>query len=78
MRAVLAGVPLWCTEFGNNVSDDDTQANDIGLALDDNDRNNRYNRIYLYTLMPGDDYNVVKSDGSWRHAALLLPDRTAS
>jgi hypothetical protein len=77
MRAVLGAVPLWCTEFGNNVTDDDDQAQDIGAALDENDRNARYDRIYLYTLMPGDDYNVVRADGSWRHAALLLPDRVA-
>jgi hypothetical protein len=78
MRLDAPGVPLWCTEWGSNFSDEATQAQQIGAVLDDNDRNNRFERMYLFQLDDdGQGYHIVRSDGSWRQAALLFPDRAA-
>lgn len=77
MRAVLGSTPLWVTEFGNNQSDQATQAADIGIMLDDNDRHARYDRAYLYTLVGDPPYGLVEANGGYRHASLLLTNRTA-
>jgi hypothetical protein len=77
LRPLLGATPLWCTETGNNQADETTQASDLGNLLDENDRNNRYDRLYLYALISPDAYGLVRSDGSLRQAALLLRERTA-
>lgn len=78
MATAAPSLPRWCTEWGNGATDESTQAADIGKCLDENDRNARYAEIYLYTMLPdGLGYNIVRSDGSWRQAALLIPNRTA-
>jgi hypothetical protein len=78
MRAVLGRVPLWCTETGSFRTDEAGQAAAIGAILDDNDRNNRYDRVYLYQLISdGDHYGIARSDGTLRQAAQLLAGRTA-
>jgi hypothetical protein len=77
LRPLLGATPLWCTETGNNQADETTQASDLGNLLDENDRNNRYDRLYLYALISPDGYGLVRSDGSLRQAALLLRERTA-
>jgi hypothetical protein len=84
MRTAAPGVSLWCTECGNSQTLDTqaaqaAQSADLGACLDENDRNNRYEAVYFYTLMPdGLGYNIVRSDGSLRQAALLFMNRTAA
>jgi hypothetical protein len=76
-KAVIGGKPLWCTEWGSTFADDATQAASIGLVLADNDANNRFDRMYLYTLVEGaEDYHIAFTDGRLRHAAMLLRDRS--
>ncbi|MEP6493979.1 MAG: glycosyl hydrolase [bacterium] len=77
MRAVLGSTPLWCTEFGNNQTDDTSQSGDIAEALDENDRHNRFDRAYVYTLIGDGGYGIVRADGSLRHSATHLTDRVA-
>jgi hypothetical protein len=82
-KAVIGSLPLWCTEWGSTSADDATQAAAIGPALADNDANNRFDRMYLFTLVYApvgvhEDYQIAYADGRLRHAALLLRDRPAS
>lgn len=82
MRAVLGNMPLWCTEFGNRSTDDAAQAADLAAALDDNDRNHRYDRYYIYQLITdergaNDTYGLVHQDMRRRSALALLANRTA-
>ncbi|HTE44299.1 MAG TPA: cellulase family glycosylhydrolase [Gemmatimonadaceae bacterium] len=77
MRAVLGSTPLWCTEFGNNQTDDTSQDNDMCNALDENDRHNRFDRAYAYTLIGDGGYGLVRADGSHRQAAARLRNRMA-
>jgi hypothetical protein len=79
MRAVLDGTPLWCTEWGDNSTNDAAQAADIAAALDDDARNDRYDRNYLYALITdsahGDTYGIVRPDGTRRRAMTILLER---
>jgi len=78
MRGVVGSTPLWCTEFGNNSTDDAAQANDIRDVVADFVQNNRYDRAYLYNLITdvakGDTYGIVRPDLVRRPAARLLLD----
>jgi hypothetical protein len=80
MRAVLGSTPLWCTETGfhyDNPSTDE-QVRQIAAILDENDRNTRYDRVYLYAMMDeAEHYGLVNPNGQRRHAAMLLTERTA-
>jgi hypothetical protein len=51
---IIGGHPVWTTEFGNSDPDASTQALNVGQMLDDNDRNSRYARAYLYDLISTD------------------------
>jgi hypothetical protein len=77
LRAVVGAIPIWVTEYGNLQVSESDQAADLGLVWADNDRNNRFNRNYLYVLQAGDGYAVARGDGSLRQAGALLPGRTA-
>ena len=78
-RAVIGGLPLFCTEWGSTSADDATQASLLGPGLAENDANNRFDRMYLYTLVNGsENYFIAYTDGRLRHAAMLLRDRPAS
>jgi hypothetical protein len=76
MRAVLAGAPLWCTEFGDHHTDQARQAAGIATVLDDNDANDRYDRCHLYALIDDvEHYGIASPDGTLHQAASLLMGR---
>jgi hypothetical protein len=76
-RRFLNGVPLWCTEVGSAIANEAAQASDLQALLDDNEANDRYDRVYLYTLMGDESYALVRRDGSLRRSATMIANRSA-
>lgn len=77
LRPICGAIPIWCTETGYNAADDVTQATQLGNILRENDQNTRWDQTYLYAWVSGaDNFGIAHADGTYRHAALLLTDRS--
>lgn len=77
VRAIDAGIPLWCTEFGSKLSDQAAQAAELQTVFDDNDANFRYDRCYLYALEDNTEGYGILVGANFRQAANLVAGRGA-